>query len=280
MQDNPEHYPAAIDAIHAAHEKGGKADLAHTQEEKRRLWRKLNALKPERPMVMIDQVCWNEMNLGDELALRCTDPECKGYEWGLRSTLFQWQHFPVDMVVEPFVRVAKAINNTGFGVGVREQTAVTDPSGETRYSLGSVLNHVLLHQTVIGLEAKKQLKLAGETKPDVIILGSGSEIQFCLGAAEILQKEGVKVRVVNMPSFELFDRQPESYSHEVLPPEVTARLAVEAAHPMSWYKYVGSQGGFQCMQSYGGSAPLEQLYKHFGFTAENVAAKARKLAGK
>jgi len=117
----------------------------------------------------------------------------------------------------------------------------------------------------------------GKTKPDVILLGSGSEVQFCLGAAEILQKEGIKVRVVNMPSFELFDRQPESYRHEVLPPEVTARLAVEAAHPMSWYKYVGSKGDFQCMLSFGGSAPFEQLYKHFGFTAENVAAKARKL---
>ena len=86
------------------------------QEEKRRLWRKLNALKPERPMVMIDQVCWNEMNVGDELTLRCADPECRGYEETLRRTLFQWKHFPVDMVVEPFVRVPKAIHNTGFGI--------------------------------------------------------------------------------------------------------------------------------------------------------------------
>jgi len=98
------------------------------QEEKRRLWRKLNALQPERPMVMIDQVCWNEMHIGDELVLRCEDPECRGYEDFLRRTLFQWKHFPVDMVVEPFILVHKAVGNTGFGVGAQERTAVTDPT--------------------------------------------------------------------------------------------------------------------------------------------------------
>lgn len=97
------------------------------QEEKRALWRKLNALRPERPMVMIDQVCWNEMD-GDELALRCNDPDCRGYEDFLRRTLYQWKHFPVDMVVEPFVRVDKAIHNTGFGVCVEEDTVTTDPT--------------------------------------------------------------------------------------------------------------------------------------------------------
>ncbi len=97
------------------------------QEEKRALWRKLNALRQERPMVMIDQVCWNEMD-GDELALRCTDPDCRGYEDFLRRTLYQWKHFPVDMVVEPFVRVDKAIHNTGFGVCVEEDTVATDPT--------------------------------------------------------------------------------------------------------------------------------------------------------
>lgn len=98
------------------------------QEEKRALWRKLNARKPVRPMVMIDQVCWHEMNIGDELTLRCKDDECRWYEWYLRLTLYQWKHFPVDMVVEPFVRVGKAIHNTGFGVGVCEETAVSDPT--------------------------------------------------------------------------------------------------------------------------------------------------------
>ncbi|MBN1937005.1 MAG: hypothetical protein JW934_20260 [Anaerolineae bacterium] len=100
------------------------------QEEKRALWRKLNACKPTRPMVMIDQVCWNEMNLNGELTLQCGDAECRRYEEYLRRVLFQWAHFPVDMVVEPFVRVPKAVHNTGFGVGVLEQTAVTDPAND------------------------------------------------------------------------------------------------------------------------------------------------------
>jgi hypothetical protein len=98
------------------------------QEEKRSLWRKLNARSPVRPMVMIDQVCWNEMNAGDELTLRCADEECRSYEERLRRTLYQWRHFPVDMVVESFVRVPKAIVNTGFGIEVREETAVGDPT--------------------------------------------------------------------------------------------------------------------------------------------------------
>ncbi len=98
------------------------------QEEKRTLWRKLNALEPERPMVMIDQVCWNEMGIGDELTLQCTDAECREYEKRLRRTLYQWKHFPVDMVVEPFFRVPKAIRNSGLGIKVEEETAVGDPT--------------------------------------------------------------------------------------------------------------------------------------------------------
>ena len=100
------------------------------QEDKRTLWRKLNARQPERPMVMIDQVCWNEMHLDDELALRCTDPECRAYEEQLRHILYQWQHFRVDMVVEPFIHVPKAICGMGFGIHVHEDTAVTDPTND------------------------------------------------------------------------------------------------------------------------------------------------------
>lgn len=107
------------------------------QEEKRRLWRRLNCLKPVRPMVMVDQVCWNEM--GAEMALRCSDPECRGYEGYLRRLLFQWDHFRVDMVVEPFIPVAKAIRNTGFGMGVRQEIAVSDPTN-------SVVGHKYLNQ--------------------------------------------------------------------------------------------------------------------------------------
>lgn len=100
------------------------------QGEKRRLWRKLNGLEAERPMVMIDQVCWNEMNIDDELTLRCADSECRSYEETMRRVLFQWNHFPVDMVVEPYVRVPRAVHNSGFGITVKEEIAVTDPTNK------------------------------------------------------------------------------------------------------------------------------------------------------
>jgi hypothetical protein len=109
------------------------------QEEKRRLWRKLNALEAERPMVMIDQVCWNEMDLGEELHLKCADPECQTIEETLRRTLYQWAHFPVDMVVEPFIRIPKAIHNSGFRIEVHELLAETDPTN-------SVKGHKYLNQ--------------------------------------------------------------------------------------------------------------------------------------
>jgi len=98
-------------------------------EERRRLWRGLNALEPERPMVMIDQVCWHEMD-ADELTLRCEDNELRGYERRLRRSLYQWHHFQVDMVMEPFIRVDKAITSSGFGIDVTEQRAETDPDND------------------------------------------------------------------------------------------------------------------------------------------------------
>jgi len=118
------------------------------QEQKRQMWRNLNGLRPDRPMVMADQVCWNEMNVNDELTLLCEDPECRGYESMLRMTLYQWNHFRVDMVVDPFIRIPKAISNTGFGVGMVEETAVTDPTN-------SVVGHAFTNQFVTDADLDK-----------------------------------------------------------------------------------------------------------------------------
>jgi len=108
------------------------ADIAALpiQEEKRRLWRQLNGLSPERPMVMIDQVCWNELAPDAELDLLCASPGCRRHEILLRRILYQWHHFRVDMVVEPFIRIPKAIHNTGFGIEVKEETIGTDPAND------------------------------------------------------------------------------------------------------------------------------------------------------
>ena len=100
------------------------------QEERRAEWRRLNSLRPDRPMVMIDQVCWNELDAEPGMRLECEDDECRGYERRLRRTLYQWEHFRVDMVVEPFVRVPKAVTNSGFGVVIDESVSTTDPTND------------------------------------------------------------------------------------------------------------------------------------------------------
>jgi hypothetical protein len=100
------------------------------QEETRALWRALNRLKPERPMVMIDQVCWNEMNFNDELTLRCEDPECREYEKSIRKQLYQWKHFRADMVVEPYIAVQKAVYIDLYGVAPVIEAIRTDPTND------------------------------------------------------------------------------------------------------------------------------------------------------
>jgi transketolase len=112
-------------------------------------------------------------------------------------------------------------------------------------------------------------------KPDVLLLASGSEVALCLEAHWQLEAEGIKARVVSMPSWELFDDQPQEYRDGVLPPGVTARVSVEQASTFGWAKYVGTTGHCIGMRSFGASAPLKDLTKKFGFTPEHVVAAAR-----
>ncbi len=116
-----------------------------------------------------------------------------------------------------------------------------------------------------------------EGEPQIILIGSGSEVQWCVGAQAQLAGEGVRARVVSMPSLDGFLLQEEAYRNEVLPPTVRARLAVEAAAPQSWYQVVGLDGEVIGMTRFGASAPAELLMEKFGFSAENVAARARAL---
>jgi transketolase len=116
--------------------------------------------------------------------------------------------------------------------------------------------------------------------PDVILIGTGSELQLCMGAYEKLTADGVKARVVSMPSTELFDKQPADYKAEVLPPTVRARVAVEAGSTFGWKQYVGDDGEVVGHDDFGASAPIKELMSHFGFTVDNVVAKARLSIGK
>ncbi|MEG9501306.1 MAG: transketolase [Methylorubrum extorquens] len=119
-----------------------------------------------------------------------------------------------------------------------------------------------------------------EGTPDVILIGTGSEVQLCVGAYETLKGEGVKARVVSMPSWELFERQDEAYRNSVLPPEVLARVAVEQGSVIGWDRYAGSSGSIVGMHTFGASAPIKDLLGKFGFTAEKVIEAARAQAAK
>jgi transketolase len=111
--------------------------------------------------------------------------------------------------------------------------------------------------------------------PDVILIGTGSEVQLCLSAYQNMTRDGLKVRVVSMPSWELFDRQDDHYRDSVLPPHITARVSVEQGTMLGWERWVGLTGAKIGMNTFGASAPLKDLLIKFGFTAEKVEQAAR-----
>ena len=113
--------------------------------------------------------------------------------------------------------------------------------------------------------------------PQIILIGTGSELAICMQAAEELASHGTQVRVVSIPCWELFDEQPEDYRQSVLPPAITARVAVEAGLKMGWERYLGEKGKFIGMSSFGASAPFERLYEHFGITIDDVIEAAQEL---
>jgi transketolase len=112
-------------------------------------------------------------------------------------------------------------------------------------------------------------------RPDVILIGTGSEVQLCVAAYEQLTAEGIRARVVSMPSWHLFEKQDRAYKDNVLPPEVTARVSVEQASTLGWSRYVGLAGCSIGMETFGASAPLQALQEKFGFTPDRVVAAAR-----
>jgi transketolase len=116
-------------------------------------------------------------------------------------------------------------------------------------------------------------------QPEVILIGTGSELELVLGAYERLVAEGIAARAVSMPSMELFARQPQAYRDAVLAPAVRARLAVEAAAPQPWYRWVGDHGAVLGIERFGASAPYQRIYQELGLTVDNVVRKAKELLG-
>jgi transketolase len=134
-----------------------------------------------------------------------------------------------------------------------------------------------------GLGAAEGLRRGGyvlrpcDGTPDVLLIGTGSEVQHALAAAETLDEEGIRAQVVSLPSWELFSEQSEAYRQEVLPPETQARVSIEAGVTQGWERFVGPDGARIGVDRFGASAPGERVMQEYGFTAEHVASEARRL---
>jgi len=115
--------------------------------------------------------------------------------------------------------------------------------------------------------------------PQILLIGTGSEVPLCMDAAEKLKAEGVKVRVVSLPSWAIFERQTQAYRDSVIPPSITKRVCVEMGTTFGWERYSGNTGAIIGMHGFGASAPLKDLLVHFGFTVEAVVAAAKKQLG-
>jgi transketolase len=122
--------------------------------------------------------------------------------------------------------------------------------------------------------------LADAENPEVILIGTGSEVHLALAAQELLAAEQVRVRVVSMPCWELFEAQPVEYQETVLPPRIRARVAVEAGATLAWRRYVGLDGEIVGLDRFGASAPYPVIYQQLGLTAEAVAEAARRALSK
>src|SRR5581483_3127117 len=116
---------------------------------------------------------------------------------------------------------------------------------------------------------------ASDGKPEVILMSTGSEVSLCIEAYEKLKSEGIKARVVSMPSWEIFEKQDESYRHQVFPPQIKARVSVEQAATFGWQQYVGSTGKTIGMHTFGSSAPLKDLLKKYGFSPDKIVEAAK-----
>ena len=138
------------------------------QARKRDLWKALNRSKMERPMVVIDQLPWNELNTDGSLTCRISDPFWRGIEWNLRSTIYKWEHFPVDMVVEPFITIPKSIHSTGYGLEIQEHTKSTEAD-----------NDVVSHQFVNQLGTEEDI----EKITDIHLTHNEAESRLWMDAA-------------------------------------------------------------------------------------------------
>jgi transketolase len=159
------------------------------------------------------------------------------------------------------------------------KVAITNRTRPTLLALSRQNLPNLAGTTIEGVTKGGYILSDSDGTPDVILIGTGSETQLCVKAAEQLRGEGKKVRVVSLPSWELFEKQDQQYRESVLPKAVTKRLSVEAGTSFGWARYTGSEGASISVDTFGSSAPGATVMEKFGFTADNVVAKAKELLG-
>ncbi len=174
-----------------------------------------------------------------------------------------------------FIRPADGPETAGAWVAALKNTSGPTLLALSRQNLPTLNSDTA--EVVANVERGAYTVLDTEGVPDAIIIATGSEVMVAIEAAARLADEGTRVRVVSMPSWELFEQQDTAYQHEVLPPAVTARVSVEAGITMGWHRWVGSSGACVGIDHFGASAPAEELFDQFGITAENVAGHVRRL---
>ncbi len=147
------------------------------------------------------------------------------------------------------------------------------------FSRQNLAHQMRTNEQIKAIEKGGYILSDSQSAPQLILIATGSEVELAMQAATVLRKQGTSTRVVSMPSTDLYDAQDSVYRESVLPADVTARVAIEALQADFWYKYVGLNGAIVGMTTFGESAPADQLFKHFGFSVENVVSKAQSLLG-
>ena len=176
-----------------------------------------------------------------------------------------------------FIRPADGPETAGAWVAALENTTGPTLLALSRQGLPTLNPDT--DKTVANVSRGAYIVRDTDGQPDAIIMATGSEVAVAMEAAGVLHDEGVQVRVVSMPSWELFAKQDASYREAVLPHAVTARVSVEAGITMGWERWIGAAGSSVGIDHFGASAPAEELFARFGFTSENVAAHVRKVLG-
>ncbi|MBL7232850.1 transketolase [Komagataeibacter oboediens] len=194
-------------------------------------------------------------------------------------------HQPIEQLAQlratPGVTVLRPADANEVAEAWRTLVQITDrPSvlALSRQNLPTICRKTYAPAT--GLAKGAYVLADADGRPDVILMATGSEVGLIIKAAEKLKADGIKVRLVSMPSWDLFEAQPKSYRDSVLPPDITARVAVEQAAQLGWDRYTGLAGETIVMHGFGASAPAGQLEVKFGFTVDAVVAAARRQAGK